>query len=700
VTRLTQSVALACGTAGAFVDVSTYADLAQGASRSWGRQSEFEDTAPGAFTFTLDNADGRFNPGSTLLATPVTEGMQVCWDLGGRLVAGTILAIEPSFPEAESAWAQVTVTCDDMLGNAARHEISGTLRDSLDAASGLLYRWSFDDATGSTFAIANPTDVPSIVRDPSSNDGTFTLGVTESPLPDSPVAAISVTGSGTEILITNGLFPPFLYPTDTVGAWGFWWASPTNGELIVDIDIRAFSASAHTERLRIFCGNAGRISMSAGFITAVNGPDVAAKTAYYISVGSTATRAAGVWTLVFELFVDGVSYGTSTWSDSVITSLTDADKTPTRVKILTGQIAAYTNYISRLSHSIDPIRDFTAYMDLDAAETIALLALTATEVALDSIPALSTALLATSVGEFSGSTLDGINDVIRAEQGAVYSATTGTLTAPVEKVTVRARDRVAAVDYTFNVETEASGGTDFIRDITNMVQTVTVDGPETSATYTDTTLTARVGSKNTSESLPLRDYVDLYTWATDRVTRGANVNLRAASLTIDALTTPTDRTADLLALIPGDRIQATGLPASLGFTTWDGWLLGVEEAHSLTEHTFTLYLQPVLPDPIILDTDLLAAGDAVTLTSNINSSVTSISMTSTGGLWTTGADLPQVIRIGSECMTLSAVSGASSPQTGTVARGATDPVTGLATTAAAQVAGAQIELADYGVLAF
>jgi hypothetical protein len=399
-------------------------------------------------------------------------------------------------------------------------------------------------------------------------------------------------------------------------------------------------------------------------------------------------------------YFDGVAMaGVQTLSSYVGAAATATEMTPVSVELIAAH-ATGAALFSNLTGTPTWTEQYSAVFGTTEAEHLEAIANVVPEITLDTLPAdLSTAPL--GYPNLNGvSALDAFNEIILTEQGAIYSATSGTLTAPVEVVKVRTRDRVEDVDYTFNVETEASGGTDFIRDITNMVQTATVDGPETSATYTDTTLTARVGSKNTSETLPLRDYVDLFTWATDRVVRGANVNLRAASLTIDALTTPTDRSADLLALIPGDRIQATGLPSSLGFTTWDGWLLGVEETHSLTEHSFTLYLQPVLPDPIILDTDLLTAGDAVTLTSNINNSVTSISLTSTGGLWTTGADLPQVIRIGTECMTLSAVSGASSPQTGTVTRGATDPITGLVTTAAAQVAGETVELAEYGVLAF
>ena len=105
-------IAMGVGTAGTLEEVTEYADLAAGVQRSWGRRTEFEDIPPGVFSFVLDNSDGRFTPGNTSspLTTTVTEGMAVCWNTAGRLVAGTILGIEPTFPSGESAWAQIRIT--------------------------------------------------------------------------------------------------------------------------------------------------------------------------------------------------------------------------------------------------------------------------------------------------------------------------------------------------------------------------------------------------------------------------------------------------------------------------------------------------------------------------------------------------------------------------------------------------------------
>jgi len=184
-------------------------------------------------------------------------------------------------------------------------------------------------------------------------------------------------------------------------------------------------------------------------------------------------------------------------------------------------------------------------------------------------------------------------------------------------------------------------------------------------------------------------------WDQDRLQRGANVQLRVASVVIDAMTTPTDRTSDLLALVPGDRHQFTGLPSTqLGFSTWDGWLLGVDELHTLTEHTFTLYFQPVLPATAIYDTNYFMGDTDLTLSASITSGATTMSVataTTTTKLETT--TFPYTLVIDSEQVTVTACTGAT-PQVATITRG----VNG--TTAAAHSSGAAVEVAVPSLYAF
>lgn len=347
--------------------------------------------------------------------------------------------------------------------------------------------------------------------------------------------------------------------------------------------------------------------------------------------------------------------------------------------------------VSRLAHTLTVPQ--TQYVGASTeADALRAVAATSSSVTLDTLPAE----LSGSGIEFTpeGTALDAINDVIRTEQGAIYSSTSGTLTAPVEKLVARERTRPATVTATWDVS-ELAGAPEFIRDITNMVSTVRAAGPVLSATATDVTLRARAGSSNTAESVLLTSPVDLLAYAQDRLQRGANVNLRVATVTIDAMTTPTDRSADLLALKPGDRHRFTGLPTSqLGFTTWDGWLLGVEERHTVEEHLFTLFFQPVLPDTAVYDTDRYMADGALSLAADITSGATSMTVTtSNADVLLSTTETPYTLLIGSEQVTVTACTSAA-PQVATITRGANS------TTAAAHTSGDLVEIATSALYAF
>jgi hypothetical protein len=142
------------GAAGVMEEHTTACDLVEGIRWSWGRQSEFESTPPGEFSFTLDNADGKYTPdnAASSLTTKITEGMEVCFQLGVRLTLGTIRTLEPAFPDGQSGWAKVRVTCDDMLGNMGRRDFTA-LADGISEAAQQQLMWKFDDAVGVAAAV-------------------------------------------------------------------------------------------------------------------------------------------------------------------------------------------------------------------------------------------------------------------------------------------------------------------------------------------------------------------------------------------------------------------------------------------------------------------------------------------------------------------------------------------------------------------
>ncbi len=342
--------------------------------------------------------------------------------------------------------------------------------------------------------------------------------------------------------------------------------------------------------------------------------------------------------------------------------------------------------VSRLSHTLTQPREDLILAGTESAMLTAVATL-APEITLATLPStLSTAEIGTPSG---GSTLDAFNEILDGEQGTIYSTVTGTLLAPVQSLTVRERTRPGSVTASWDIEREVEDAPEFVRDVTNLVSSVTVSGPTQSAVVIDQTLNARVGSANASESILNVNSVDLVGWGQDRLQRGANTRLRLASVTIDAMTTPTDRTADLLALTPGDRHRFTNLPSTqLGFSTWDGWLVGVDESHTLTEHKFTLYFQPVLPDTAIYNTNLFMADGVLILSADITSGATTMSVTTSNAtVLLETVTFPYTLLIDSEQVTVTACTSAA-PQVVTMTRG----VNG--TTAAAHSSGAEVEVAD------
>jgi len=688
--RISQSIAMGVGVGGAMVDVSAYADLDAGVEYVYGRQSEFEDAAPSTFSFVLDNPTGDFTPdnASSTLATTVTERMKVCWQSGSRLVEGAIQGIEPVFPESVAAWSQVRITCDDQLGAAGRNDLD-ELGESLYQAATPLRQWPMQEVPDAAVLQERGGYLPFTVNYPAD----VTTGVTNSHLPTERAVQLtySVARSDAQLYLfnQNGLAPQSSYDTTSMGSWGFWFERTT-----ADPSFSLFYSARGGPAFSVKNYGTGAISLTAAGSggTPPTTQDLIIGQPYWIEVTSSTVFAAGVWTVSFTLIVNGVVIGTDVYG-STLATLNNSSRQIAAIGIQVTSVG--TVYISDLSHTLAPLNKTPT--TTEASRLTQLENAAAGDITLDTLPTdLSTALLgpANTSGQ---SVLTALNDVIRTEQGHISTVTTGTLLASTQKVRVKSRTRPSTVTSTFSAVDEADGAPEFVRSILDMVSTVTVQGPTQDVLVTDSTLVARVGSANSSETVLNSGTSDLRGWGQDRLLRGANVKLKIVSITIDAMTTPTDRSSDLLSMVLGNRYQITDLPsAQLGFTTWDGWFLGADETHTTSEHSFTLYFQPVLPATAIFDTDRYMADGVLSLSANINASTTSISIATsatTTKFTTAGGDLPVTIIIGTEQMSVTACTSAT-PQVATVVRG----VNG--TTAASRSAGDLLELATSSLFAF
>lgn len=691
--RLSLEVALGVGAAGALVDVSSYARLTDGLSYRWGRTDQFYGAEPGVFSFVLDNEDGRFTPGNvaSALDTTLTEGMAACVSVGGRLIAGTVRSIEPEFPSAEAAWSMVRVSCDDLLGRLARTRLL-SVPDQLPDSAGTFGFWKFDEDAGSTAALdSGPLALPA-----------FAEGAAFGYVPEFGEQALPWIGdtqaegggspSSTAVNFDTGDFrSAFDYPSGSGGAYGFWFTPLVpSGDATIYFHLRAPLRGGNILLASIGASAGLTFSVESLPFPTASGPSpialevgVPAYISFEVDVQGSDLRV--------RSFVNGVEARTS--SAALVGGSSAWDLSPQRLEMKMRSSLATTSYrVSRVSHTLVRVQEEFAVATPTSLSTLSFLGLVDPDVVYDIPSGLTDAQV--SLANIAGdSSLDLLNDVLKAEQGHVHAVTTGTLTSPTEELVLRERDRPASVTAAFSVEDELTDAPKLIRDITNLISSLRVDTPDVRLLVQDDTLRTRAGGASDSERIITTDLIYSRAWGQDRIVRGSGRQMQIQSVIVDAFTTPTDRSADILGLVPGDRVQFTGLPSTqLGFTTWDGWFLGAEERHSIDEHAFELYFSPVIPDLGKYGTALYAAGGSLSLSAGIDSAVTSMSVATTSRQFTT-SELPQTVVVGSEQMTVTAVSGAT-PQVFTVVRG----VNG--TTAASHSSGATVEIVPTFVYGF
>lgn len=647
------AVAVACGTAGAFVDVSEYVLFNEGGvSRSWGAPSPFDDVRPGQFSVTFDNSDGRFTPGATVFATSLVEGMRVCWQLGGRLVEGTIRSFAPSFGDVANAdTARMRITCDDELGAASRLILSSLTASMVDGANRGAF-WPCDDVAGSPVAASVDTGG---LRGTGAVSMTF--GGDERPGGDGTQLRLTTDDGRTGELVRDNL--NVIAALGSVpGAYVGLWVTASNSTSYLEVSAEVNNGSSSllfTVPIRFGVQNNSIVLWNTVSASWVVVGTIQENLPTHISAGIDGAGSAGI-------YVDGVLAGSYSHDFA-------ANSGGPEVSLIVGNASfgATDLTVSEIALTGERLLAEAAF-ETNIAGRLSGLAQTDSSVTLSALPAgLSDATLG-AAQVAGGSLLQALADALYTEQGYVYTETTGTLTNPTTVLKVRERARPQAVDYTFTTTTDILGQPNMDRDLNNTVSTVTVNGPTNSVRVTDDTLTPIVGAANRTETTLLVNPIDLRAWGEDRLIRGTNVGLDVQEFTVDARGTDTDRWADLLAAIPGDRIRIAGLPATqLGAATFDGWLIGARENHSAERNLFTLRLARALPDVAVYDTSRYMADGELTLSAGVNASATSFSIATTGARLST-AETPYTVQFGDEQVTVTACTSAT-PQVATVTRG-------------------------------
>lgn len=578
--RIALAAALGLGAGGALVDVSSYVKLEKPIDRTYGRTRQYDDIEPGSFSFVLDNQDGRFTPDNTAspYATTLAEGAAACIRIGTRLTPGRVQSIEPTFPEGEPGRAQVRVVCSDMLGDLSRDELANGWREAIVRAATPVGYYPLDDPEGGVGAADQS----------GTNRGTYlfepTIGEVLFEQPGFEHDRIRITGEGSARLYGVSI------ASVSAGRYFSFWIEPisTGGTFSLTVAQLTFAMTS------------GFFQLASDFPSVISSlAPVEANREYFIEVDS----------VNLTLTIDGVLQGTLAG-----TTVTPYIGDP--VDIFWGDATPTDFYWSDFALTQAPVRGDVLQRALrggGAARWLELLDAASNQLTLATLPA-GLALAPLFIEPAGDAGLDVLNQIMKAEQGHAYSTGTGTLLAPTEVVTIRERTRPETVSASFDVAADLKDPPQFERPIRDLVSRVEVRTPFGRITVTDPAIAARAGSASSSESIALASDGDARAWAQDRIIRGSNTRLQAMSIVIDAMTTQTDRSADLLALKPGDRIRLTNLPTTqLGYSSWDAWVVGAKETHGLTTHTFELHIAPVLDAPHVFDTARFASGTSIKL---------------------------------------------------------------------------------------
>lgn len=694
--------ALACGAGGAWVDVTSDVLFEEGSIPfTDGRTSQFDDFGPGVFSFTLKNPTGKYTPDnpSTSLAIPMSEGMGAVIEVAGMLVSGTVRNIQVIFPTSEKdvRAARVRVTVDDMLGSAGRRKINGTNLINAMILGSPAYLWfPMDDPAGSLFAreSSGTNQIPfASVASYGGSSPVPTFGVAGVPAVGSTQVELTGSQSGFSQAFGTQRRYPINYSPGSWGAWGFWF-TPTTATVNF---VLSWLDGQFTDTFSFTCSSlaAGmKMNLPNATVTA-SSPALNVGEPHYFSVVITPPVTHPVFGLqtahTADFYMDGVLQGTS------VGSLSSAGQTFTgpRDLSLRNSLTGSSVRVQNLTHTAGLINEYAVSQTDTEAGWLAVLSLMAADVKFSTLPTtLATQTIVAPTDVSGGTLLSALNGLLRTEQGYMYAETTGTLLAPVQRVVVKARDRERALDFTFDVS-EIQDRVPFVRSLSSTVSQFTANGPLTSALFTDADLVDSVGSASSSESVLLREYSDLFGFASDRVNRGKIVGIPIRSITINAQDPLISRWADLIAVRQGHRVRITGLPsAQLGYSSWDAFVVGREfvATDNPAAFLFTFYLS-AWSRVSIYDTDRYAAGGALTLSTAIAStSATSMSVATSGPKLET-VDVPYDLLIDKEQVTVTACTTAT-PQVATITRG----VNG--TTATTHSTAASIELATPALYAF
>jgi hypothetical protein len=187
--------------------------------------------------------------------------------------------------------------------------------------------------------------------------------------------------------------------------------------------------------------------------------------------------------------------------------------------------------------------------------------------------------------------LDAVQDIAVTERGVFYidrfnnAQFRGQL----------AKSTSASVTVTIDASKDLTGDFSISVDDALFANVVTASGPVGSYTTLDSTSVAAIGEVYDSFTSLAGTEVRLQNSAIDRLAERISDAARLSKISIDLLTTPNSIVSTVLELVPFDRVSVTNLPTAYTYvSSFDGFVEGWELAINDQSYTCSLDLSPVI----------------------------------------------------------------------------------------------------------
>lgn len=576
-------------------DISAYAQLVAGYTFKRGRQDELSSPTPGDFKLALDNTDGRFTIGSTILATPSPIKM----DQAIRVKVTANATTVNRFTAYVQSWPTEWPDGGDLFALASISGLDGQSQAEGWKLRSVIECEILEDSPQAYYTLGEPSGATSVADSSGNQSAAFTMVGT-----GTAVTFGSATGPGTDGL-TAAQFAGGQYMV----------RGPLSG-LVALVECAFLTSTANQRLISMYDNSAGTFDIiqidAGGHLT---GPFSMVSSSV---VTDGAEHVAGLrWTgAQVQLLLDGV----------VVASNVDTRAGSSAQKVYLGEpVVGGSAYSGTMAHvaffTTDPgsaraTAHATASLTGFVGESgTARITRTAGYANLP-VGTLDTSLTNVAFVDITGkSAMEAIRDVADAELGLAYFDGSGTLVFHNRNRVVTKTTPDVTIDASFLDE-----GTRFEYDMQGVVNYFEVTAVGTGIVQVAQDVTSIVTNKHGKYDGSRSYLVQTDQEALDRanwiVATHKEPAPRVGSLVFDVLTMTAAQQAQMLAIEPDTWVRVTGLPGQTpGGTTADFIVQGIAE--TLNSDAWTLTLNAAnkavaAPTPWILDSATWSVLDSTT----------------------------------------------------------------------------------------